>query len=1143
MREDLGEFPGSEPLHNLIRSGNDVIELTMEQAAMLNRVIRARGGEAPPYPPEEVAQGSDESRVVSESPGTVTVEQLFVDYSLPERRFSKLTRDIVEQARVFAIQRGRGHELTSSCILFAIAELGTNSDPSSATHFFRRWINQFAPSGYEKSFADFLRPTGSGQSYENTVLTFNCVSVIETSWKIANSVRKQTGKSLMQTASELGEIYARDLLGAIIYEASLKPGLGAARRLAKMDVSLSNLRNDFLEVLSENLYDDIKKWRSILIDLQPQEEPEPRIPRVRKAALPSIDADTPSLRDDLGITSEVKGFANIIAARDVKTPLSIGLFGDWGSGKSTFMEQLQVAVEEISAGVRAKKDDEETSFLGNIVQIKFNAWHYAEANLWASLVSHVFENLSFSDKEAKQKAEDRKHLILGQLVTNLATQRVAEAEVKAKEANYETARTALDGAQRDVAAKRLDLQDAVLKGVWPLVSEFLQGQPEVRERLQEARTLLGRVNASEEELKREIDASRSTIGRIQLRFSELAKDPHRGLYLAAILVVPLLITIALTALVAQFANTDVLQRVIAGVTPLLTLVGGVVTWWSSKRNSVTTILDTLDDAGRKLDQVYARARARYELEQERLEQEVAERKAEIVAAKQKVQEAQQEREATLVALRQMEPGRELETFVQERAASEDYRKLLGVIALIRRDFKRLSDMLREQGNDELRQAVTEILKKDAEQRELEKQAGKVEENGGAQSAAGESEKVEVVPEIKESEIDERMKEYRIDRIVLYIDDLDRCPPRQVVDVLQAIHLLLAFELFVVVVGVDARWIGHALRKQFPEMLNEDWEERNGGGNGDRQVTQTATPRDYVEKIFQVPFWLKPLDDDASRRLLEGLIPNSQLLPVLGTGHVADSENKTKSGERHDTQSLPKENKTVSPRDSAGEGGSVIPSEITAKEGTSSELNVNTKGAGREAGEAGDRKKPDLVLNPESLLLDVKEREAMVALSRVIGRTPRTLKRFVNIYRIIKAGLNDEQLDAFIGTGPSDAQYKAVLLLLSVAHGAPDVAPAFFRELMRADLTTASDKQPITGLRALLNKLSTREVAGVPRSVDKLWLELTEELVEVMSKDKDDIALEVLREWLPVVVRYTFQLGRLSEEVAAETDDKENRREE
>jgi hypothetical protein len=49
-------------------------------------------------------------------------------------------------------------------------------------------------------------------------------------------------------------------------------------------------------------------------------------------------------------------------------------------------------------------------------------------------------------------------------------------------------------------------------------------------------------------------------------------------------------------------------------------------------------------------------------------------------------------------------------------------------------------------------------------------------------------------------------EAKIDRIVLYVDDLDRCAPRRVVEVLQAVHLLLAFPIFVVVVAVDHHWL-------------------------------------------------------------------------------------------------------------------------------------------------------------------------------------------------------------------------------------------------------------------------------------------------------------------------------------------------
>ena len=39
---------------------------------------------------------------------------------------------------------------------------------------------------------------------------------------------------------------------------------------------------------------------------------------------------------------------------------------------------------------------------------------------------------------------------------------------------------------------------------------------------------------------------------------------------------------------------------------------------------------------------------------------------------------------------------------------------------------------------------------------------------------------------------------------LKIDDLDRCPPEKVADVLQAVHLFLNFPLFIIMVCVDER---------------------------------------------------------------------------------------------------------------------------------------------------------------------------------------------------------------------------------------------------------------------------------------------------------------------------------------------------
>ena len=59
---------------------------------------------------------------------------------------------------------------------------------------------------------------------------------------------------------------------------------------------------------------------------------------------------------------------------------------------------------------------------------------------------------------------------------------------------------------------------------------------------------------------------------------------------------------------------------------------------------------------------------------------------------------------------------------------------------------------------------------------------------------------------------------RIDRIVVYIDDLDRCPPDRVVQVLEAVQLLLAVPLFVVVVAVDPRWLLRSLTVHYRELF-------------------------------------------------------------------------------------------------------------------------------------------------------------------------------------------------------------------------------------------------------------------------------------------------------------------------------------
>ena len=70
-------------------------------------------------------------------------------------------------------------------------------------------------------------------------------------------------------------------------------------------------------------------------------------------------------------------------------PLSFGLFGEWGSGKSYFMGLLREQVKTLARS-------EDNRYCSEIVQIGFNAWHYSDSNLWASLGDEIFERLAGS---------------------------------------------------------------------------------------------------------------------------------------------------------------------------------------------------------------------------------------------------------------------------------------------------------------------------------------------------------------------------------------------------------------------------------------------------------------------------------------------------------------------------------------------------------------------------------------------------------------------------------------------------------------------------------------------------------------------------------------------------------------------------
>jgi hypothetical protein len=278
---------------------------------------------------------------------------------------------------------------------------------------------------------------------------------------------------------------------------------------------------------------------------------------------------------------------------------------------------------------------------------------------------------------------------------------------------------------------------------------------------------------------------------------------------------------------------------------------------------------------------------------------------------------------------ELTPGRILAEFLDQRASSLDYQQHLGLTALIRKDFEKLTALVKER-NDQ--------------------------------------------PDPDES-FSTAVADFS--RVVLFVDDLDRCPPRRVVEVLQAVHLLLSFPVFAVVVAVDPRWLSRSLQMQYKGLIEAPGEHAD-----------SSTARDYLEKIFQIPYRVAPLDPDSRALFMSGLTSK----PVDGSTikkTIAPDEIERISPE---TKSLPL---------STGGGSLAQEIDVAAESGNSTLAPQTAENADSQHG-ITDNSTAKVDLNPSSLQLDDDEIRFLGKLLPILDSSPRGLKRYVNIYRLIKA---------------------------------------------------------------------------------------------------------------------------------------------
>jgi len=668
---------------------------------------------------------------------------------------------------------------------------------------------------------------------------------------------------------------------------------------------------------------------------------------------------TAPVPDHLGVRFLANRLADLMILRETKLPLAIGLFGNWGSGKSHFMNLMD---RRMRTPPETRPDPTlpsagqvpEDQWCKHVVPIHFNAWHYSDSNLWASLVTQVFEALfNYLQPKADELKLLQTRLQSAGGVTSLALEEVRDASEGVRQASeeLEKARAESESAMQAVRG--------FLDGLRTLIPEV--NTPQNRKRIVE---LLG-VEAEDATLT-ELDAKLKELGSIRGRARELwrrASAPEgrarRLGWLFGAIIVALLCRLG-ASLLPQFQ--PLLTQLGPVVQTLLVALSGSIGWMIPAISQVQNALAQLENWQKRAESAQGSLRMNpqiVEAESEVIRADVRKRAAQIALVEAQFQEAE-----LIRALNDLRPGRQLSRFIEARARSADYRGQLGLVSLARRDFEELSRIFAET------EAPKEI-------------ADKTPEQAKALGELGES----------------------VDRVVLFIDDLDRCEPEKVVDVLQAVHLLLAYPLFGVVVGVDQRCLRQSLRLRFKGLLSPNHPNDLGRGESYFGADEIpATPLDYLEKIFHIPFHLPPMAERGFANLVEKLTQ-----PNVPSAAPSNINGEAQTPESHVT-SARKEPARGRPQDS-----------------------------------------PIRVIG--SVPLHRWERDALKEYHSLIN-TPRGATRLLNTYRLVRAGVPEGEWDSFRADGVGTGESRLAMLFLAVAAGQPAIAREWFKLLRERENPSA-----------------------------------------------------------------------------------------
>ncbi|BBC22524.1 P-loop NTPase fold protein [Pseudanabaena sp. ABRG5-3] len=342
------------------------------------------------------------------------------------------------------------------------------------------------------------------------------------------------------------------------------------------------------------------------------------------------------------------------------------------------------------------------------------------------------------------------------------------------------------------------------------------------------------------------------------------------------------------------------------------------------------------------------------------------------------------------------------------------------------------------------------------------------------------------------------------RVVLYIDDLDRCPPDRVVEVLESVQLLLNTKLFIVVLGIDDRYIARALEQVYEGVLK-----RGGKPSG----------LDYLEKIIQIPYRMRPISssqiDSYLRAQTKIAKPQVSSTPIEKEDIPTNTEPQEEIQEAIAPLADVQTPDVIEPEASAINTPESLENSQSIPTQTTQAPTIPTPQAPTSTDET-----TFLETIAQTIEFEESEFQLLVNCCKHVDITPRTAKRLINIYKILQIIWSTRSQKG--AKSPTDTDKRIAMSFLALSGRYPTYMRNLFEEIDVLFEETISDDSPLEiYLEELLETIKPKATES-DRYAHREWRKFTSDIKRMLEHDQDcPTKLKIDREIFDLMLSFCF----------------------